>query len=99
MLVTFTVHTLVDRAVLPRLLALAILEIVDPIALVLRSIYIEIGAEAMSLVIAPLTVKDITVNMVEDASTVRLVVLPLSLVARTIRPSLLSKAVSEPSKP
>ena len=53
----------------------------------------------MSFVVTPLAVEYITIDVVENATTVRLVIAPLALIASAIWPSLLAKSVTETTQP
>lgn len=53
----------------------------------------------MSFVIAPLAVEHITINVIEHATAVRLVITPLALISCAVRPCLLAESVTEPSQP
>ena len=53
----------------------------------------------MSFVVTPLAVEYITIDVVENAATVRLVIAPLALIASAIWPSLLAKSVAETTQP
>lgn len=53
----------------------------------------------MSFVIAPFTIKDVTIDVIEDALPVGLVVTPLSFIACAIWPCLLAKTMAEATKP
>ena len=53
----------------------------------------------MSFVVTPLAVEYITIDVVENATTVRLVIAPLALIASAIWPSLLAKPVTEATQP
>ena len=53
----------------------------------------------MSLIAAPLSIKHISIDMIEDTSTMRLIVLPFTFVACAVWPSLLAKTMSEAPEP
>ena len=53
----------------------------------------------MGLVIAPLSIKDISVNMIEYTASMSFIVAPFSFIPRSIRPSLLAKTMTEAIKP
>ena len=53
----------------------------------------------MSFVVTPFAVEYITIDVVENATTVRLVIAPLALIASAIWPSLLAESVAETTQP
>lgn len=53
----------------------------------------------MGLIVVPLAIEDVAIHVIENASSMRLIILPIAFVASAIRPSLLSKAVPETPKP
>lgn len=99
MLKTLAVHAFIYRSVLPRLFTLAILQVVGPVSFVLRAIYIEVGPEAVGFVFMPFAIEDVPIDMVKHATSMSLVILPLTLVARSIRPGLLTEAMAQVTHP
>ena len=53
----------------------------------------------MSFVVTPFAVEHITIDVVENATTVRLVIATLAFIASAIRPSLLAESVAETTQP
>ena len=53
----------------------------------------------MRLVVAPFAVEDIAVDVVENTTTVRLIVAPFTFVASAVWPFLLTKTMTESAKP
>ena len=89
------VVTLIASAIWPRLQSVPMLLIFLPIALILCSIQMTVCAKAMRLVILPLSVVDVTVSVNETTLTVGLVVSPVALIHRAVRPVLHSLTLSD----
>lgn len=53
----------------------------------------------MGFVITPFAIKDVTIDVIENALTMRFVVAPFSFVTRTVWPRLLTEAMAEAAKP
>jgi hypothetical protein len=90
---------LVDGPVCPGFLALAMLQVVLPLALITRPVHVNVGTESVRLVIDPIAFVDISVNVDEFPMPVSAVVTPLPLVASTIRPHLDPVAIAEAPDP
>jgi hypothetical protein len=75
------------------------LEIIPPIALILRSIGVCVDAVPVGLILLPLTIEHVTVDVVETAFPMCLVVEPLSLVASTVLPCLRTRSIAVGASP
>ena len=75
-------------AVGPSLHTLTILRVVLPEATIQRAVLMEVEAKAMSFVIFPLSLVDVTVFVQQAAVVIRLVFVPVALIETTIRPDL-----------
>jgi hypothetical protein len=96
---TCQVLAFVERAIGPAFLAVAVLQVVFPLALVPRSVYMDVDTVPVGLVVDPVALVDVTVNVNELALAVGSVVLPITFVASAVRPDLLSKSISEATDP
>jgi len=83
----------------PRLDTKPMRQVVLPIARVLASITMCVNAKAIRLVVLPISMIDVSVNMSKFSESARLAFLPLAFVLGTVRPNLLTIAVSERSLP
>jgi len=99
MLFSHLVFTFVDTAVSPSLLALAMLKIILPQAVVLGPIHMIVGAFSVRLIVDPVTSVDIAVDMDKLALPVRSIVFPFTFVGSAICPNLLALSISETSSP
>jgi hypothetical protein len=90
---------LIDGSICPGLLALPMLQVVLPLALIARSVYVNVGTESVRLVVDPIALVNISVNMDEFSMAMSAVVTPLPFVASTIRPHLHTVAIAEPPDP
>ena len=77
----------------PFLLALAVLLVVDPVALVFGSVSVSVLAETMRFVVLPLPIVDVSVGMDQSSSTIGFVSLPVPLVNAAVGPNLIAFAV------
>jgi len=75
-------------AVGPSLNTLTILSVMLPEATIQRAVLMEVEAKAMSFVIFPLSLVDVTVFVQQAAVVIRLVFIPVALIETTIRPDL-----------
>jgi hypothetical protein len=91
--------SLIDGAICPGLFALPMLQVVLPLALITRSVHVNVGTESVRLVVYPIAFINISVNMDEFPMAMSAVVTPLPLVASTIRPHLDTVAIAEPPDP
>lgn len=51
---------------------MALLEVIGPLTLVLGAIHMGVGTEPMSLVFVPFAIKDVTISVPKDTTTMRL---------------------------
>ena len=79
----------------PVLISYTFLLVGKPLALVLEPIRMLIDTEALSHVIDPLSVVDVSINVVELSAAMCLMVLPVSFILGAIRPELNAKAVAQ----
>merc|ERR1712038_1545483 len=66
--------------------AFPVLQIILPVAFIAITFLIHIGSEAIGFVVCPPTVVDISIGVEELASSTRLVILPLTNIARVAIP-------------
>ena len=98
-LLACSVGTLVGGAILPGFFSLTVLQVVSPVTFILAAVHIVISSESICFVKLPLTIENVTICMVERASPMRTVVLPLALVACAVRPHLCALTVALRTKP
>lgn len=99
MLFTSEVLAFVEGHVSPTLLAMAVLEVVFPLALVLSSVHMNIDTVTICLIVHPVSLIDIAIDVDELPLTVRSVIFPVAFVACTIRPDLFAESITEASNP
>lgn len=75
------------------------LQVVAPHTLVLSTVDMHVNTESVGLVVSPLSIVDISVDVHELSLTVGMVLSPLARVLGTVRPMLLTLAVTEASLP
>jgi hypothetical protein len=54
-----------------------------------------VGAESICFIVLPLAIKDVSINMVKDSTTMSFVILPLTFIFGTIWPGLHSVSMAE----
>jgi hypothetical protein len=85
---TVFIKSLVASIIWPNLFALTMLFILEPLALVTRSISVVINTETVRLIVLPIAIINVTVCMDQTTSSVGLIVLPIAFVQRSINPNL-----------
>lgn len=75
------------------------LQVVFPLALVPRSVYMNIDTVPVGFVVDPVALVYVSVNVNELALAVGSVVFPIAFVASAVRPDLLPKPISEATDP
>ena len=78
---------------------MSVLLVVEPLALVVGTISVRVGAHAFSLVIYPLPLIDITISMHQLSLPVSFIVAPLAFIATAIRPELGANAIARAVQP
>eukprot|EP00420_Gonyaulax_spinifera_P031418 CAMPEP_0197876648 /NCGR_PEP_ID=MMETSP1439-20131203/5565_1 /TAXON_ID=66791 /ORGANISM="Gonyaulax spinifera, Strain CCMP409" /LENGTH=145 /DNA_ID=CAMNT_0043495943 /DNA_START=530 /DNA_END=964 /DNA_ORIENTATION=- len=78
---------------------MTMLLVLDPLAVVLGAVRVLVDAMAMRHVVQPLTLVDVTADVLETALAPRLVVCPLALVTGAVWPLLDAMAVPQVSEP
>ena len=99
MLATKSIITFVPGLISPSLYTVAMLQVVLPHALVLRTIHVLVDSASISFIVSPVSIIDVTVNMNESTLAMSSVFSPLARVLGTITPSLLSEAIAETTLP
>ena len=99
MLLTNLVLAFIDGPILPGLFTGSFLQVVHPLTFVLGAICVIVGAKSVGFIILPLTVEDISINVVENTLAVSFVVKPLTFVAGSIWPGLHAETMAEPAFP
>jgi hypothetical protein len=91
---SFLVATFVATTVLPALHALSILQVILPVALILRAIYVNVNTVSVGLIVFPLAFIYVAIGMPELSTAVSLVLAPLTLILSVIGPYLDTRSVS-----
>ena len=99
MLLASQIVALVSGAVVPSLDAVAVLQVVLPVAFVSSPIDVQVNAEAVRLVVDPVALVDVPVNVDELALAVGSVVFPAAFVPSTVGPHLIALAVPKSAHP
>ena len=89
------VIALIFGTIWPWLHAEAVLLVVDPISVIISAVGMWVSAFSVCLVIDPLSFINVSIGMNKLALPVRFVCFPVTLIARTIRPHLVSEAISD----
>ena len=85
---------MVLRAVGPLLDAVAFLLVVDPVAVVLGAVEVDVLASTVGLVVHPLPLIDIAIRVNESTVPIGAVAVPVALVVGAIVPDLLTAATA-----
>ena len=93
------VFSLVERAISPAFLSMAVLQVILPLAFIPGAVHMDVDSVSVCLVVHPIALVDIAVDVNELALAVCSVVLPVAFVTGTVGPNLFSEAISEASDP
>jgi hypothetical protein len=99
MLPSESILSVISACISPGLNAFAMLEVVSPHSLILRSIDMLVDTKTIGFVVCPLAIINVAINVNELTFTMSSVFTPLSNVLGTVRPMLLALAVTETSLP
>ena len=89
----------ISRSISPSLYSFTMLQVIFPFSFILGTIHMLINSEAISFIVCPKTIINISIYMYESSFSMSSVFSPLPNIFCTIWPSLFSKAISEPTFP
>lgn len=88
MLASLDVGALIRGTIGPRLETFSVLLVLFPLAAVLRSVQVTVGALPVRFIVLPVAIVDVTVGVDQSSLTIGLVVSPVALVHGTVGPDL-----------
>ena len=91
---SFLIAAFVAGAIRPTLNAVALLQIVAPMAFIFGTVHVHVRAVAIGFIVFPVAVVDVAIGMPELTLSIGFIVLPFAFVASAIGPDLGAGAVT-----
>jgi ABC-type multidrug transport system permease subunit len=93
MLLPLAKLSLIVGTVLPLLLSVAIFQVIDPGAHILRPVFVIVNALPVGSVVEELSLVEVTIQVIEGSSTVGLAIKPLAFIFSPVFPLLTAESV------